>query len=244
MQGFALQQKPTFTHWILKTKALFCIYILTFVTRPYTIYSFPLMLKSAFTLQFLALTIILSPFATAQDLATYTVQDGSKMWIDGTSNKSDWTVTATELSGFITKESEGTVSNPGIQQSEIVVPAIKIVSNRSSIMDRLMRNALKVQQHADITYALKSSEVTSSTDASYTLQTTGDLTVAGETREITMTVMGEQQSDGQIRFKGSYPMMMSDYKIQPPTAMYGALRTGNEVVVHFDLLVANAAEQE
>lgn len=211
---------------------------------PHTIMQLSPMLRPAFTLQFFVLVLLFTPHIQAQDLTTYQLQPDSKMWIDGTSNKNDWTVTATELSGFVMMDASGTVSNPGIQQTEVVVPAIKIVSNRSSIMDRLMRNALKVQQHANITYALKASEVSASTDTGYTLQTTGDLTLAGETREITMSVTGEMQSDGQIRFTGSYPMLMSDYNIQPPTAMYGALRTGNEVVVHFDLLITREAEQE
>jgi len=28
---------------------------------------------------------------------------------------------------------------------------------------------------------------------------------------------------------------MSDYGMQPPTAMFGALRTGDDVTVHFDV---------
>ena len=203
-----------------------------------------IMLKSAPTLLLLALILLVTPQANAQNTASFALQSDSKMWIDGTSNRSDWTVTATELSGFVMKNTEGSLSDPGIEQTEIVVSSAKIVSNKSSIMDRLMRKALKVQQHAEITYALKTAEVESSTDTGYTLQTVGDLTLAGVTNEIIMTVEGEEQADGQIRLKGSYPMLMSDFNIERPTAMYGSLRTGDEVTVHFDLLVAKDAEPE
>ena len=202
------------------------------------------MYKSATRLLILAFTFLLCHRADAQSTTSYTVQPESKMWIDGTSNKNDWTVTATELTGFVMRESGGSTSNPGILETELVVPSGKIVSNRSSIMDRLMQKSLKVNQHAEITYALKSAEVDSSTDAGYILKTTGDLTLVGVTNEIVMNVEGEELEDGQIRFTGSHSMLMSDYNIERPVAMFGALRTGDEVTVHFDLLVAREAEQE
>ena len=202
------------------------------------------MLKSAKIFLVVALTFVVSHSVDAQDLATYTIQSDSKMWIEGTSNKSDWTVTATELTGFVMKKADGSIEAPGIQKTEIIVPSAKIASNKSSIMDRLMKKSLKVQQHAEITYSMKSAEVASSTDMGYTLNTIGDLTLAGVTNEIMMSVEGQEQSDGQIRFKGSHTMLMSEFKIQRPTAMYGSLRTGDEVVVHFDLVVARDMEQE
>ena len=177
-------------------------------------------------------------------MASYTIQGDSKMWIDGSSNRSDWTVTATEVSGFVMKDVGGSPEKPGIQQTEIVVPSAMIKSNKSSIMDRLMKKSLKVQQHAEITFVLTNAEVESTTETGYTLSTTGELSLAGVTKEIAMTVEGEELEDGQIRFKGSHTMLMSDYNIERPTAMYGSLRTGDEVVVNFDLLVARDAEQE
>ena len=202
------------------------------------------MLKSANYLLIFAVAFFVSHRVDAQTMASYTIQSDSKLWIDGTSNKNDWTVTATEVSGFVMKDAGGSIENPGIQKTEIVVPSAKILSRKSSIMDRLMKKSLKVQQHAEITYALTHAEVEATTETGYTLKAMGELTLAGVTNEITMNVEGEELEDGQIRFKGSHSMLMSDYNIERPTAMYGALRTGDEVVVHFDLLVARDAEQE
>lgn len=204
----------------------------------------PAMLKSAKYLLLLVFVVFVSHRAEAQDLATYTIQSDSKMWIEGTSNKSDWTVNATEMTGFVMTDVNGSVENPGIQKTEIVVPSAKIASNKSSIMDRLMKKALKVQQHSEITYVLKSAEVESSSESGYTLNTMGDLTLAGVTNEIAMSIEGAVEDEGKMRFKGSHTMLMSDFDIDRPTAMYGSLRTGDEVVVHFDLLVARDMEQE
>ena len=40
----------------------------------------------------------------------------------------------------------------------------------------------------------------------------------------------------QIEDGTSHTMLMSAYKIKPPTAMFGALHTGDEVVVHAELV--------
>ena len=159
----------------------------------------------------------------------------SKIWIDGTSNKSDWTVEATALSGEFTFGE----SASDVQAATITVPAAEIVSNRSTIMDRLMHKALMVNEHPEITYVLTASEPVPGTNGgTFTLNTTGELTIAGVTNEIEMVVEGVPQDDGTVRFTGAYTLLMTDYSVKPPTAMFGALHTGNEVTVNVDAIVA------
>jgi hypothetical protein len=57
------------------------------------------------------------------------------------------------------------------------------------------------------------------------------------TKEIEQAAVAERGSDGRLRFTGSYPIDMPEYGITPPTAMFGSLRTGRRVVVHFELIV-------
>ena len=151
----------------------------------------------------------------------------SKLWIDGTSNKSDWTVTATDISGNLLLNEDGYPS-----QATVVVTAETIESNKSKIMDRLMYRALKVQAHPDITYTLTASDP----PMSDSVMTTGEVRVAGVTRSASMHVLMESREDGTVRVVGSHPMKMTDHGMKPPTAMFGALHTGNEVTVHFDVV--------
>jgi hypothetical protein len=37
---------------------------------------------------------------------------------------------------------------------------------------------------------------------------------------------------------------MTDFALKPPTAMFGALRTGDEVVVNFDVVATQAAANQ
>lgn len=175
--------------------------------------------------------------ALAQDTATYAVQSGSKLWVDGTSSKSDFTVHAADVTGSFEVAGSGAEASPA--SGRISVESKKIESGKSTIMDRLMHEALMVEEHATITYELTSAEPgEASADGSMTLNTTGKLTLTGTTRDVEMAVKAARAADGTIRFTGSHPLKMSDYGMTPPTAMFGALRTGDDVTIHFDIVAA------
>lgn len=183
-----------------------------------------------------ACLFVVATQANAQ--VVYQTQPASKLWIEGTSNKSDWSVNATEFSGTVTMKQDVTPADPGVSAVKLTVASGKIVSNKSTIMDRLIVDALQVEQHPTITYELVSATPAGANGNAFTLQTKGRLTLAGTTKEIDMEVQGEKLADGQVRFQGEHELLMSDYGIQPPSAMFGALRTADKTTVKFDLVVA------
>ena len=65
----------------------------------------------------------------------------------------------------------------------------------------------------------------------------GTLRIAGRERVVRVPVQVQQQRDGSLRAQGALPILMTDYGISPPTALFGVLRTENRIVVKFDLLV-------
>lgn len=175
--------------------------------------------------------------AHAQETAEYNVQADSKLWVDGTSTKSDWTVNAAAVDGTFGVKGSG--ADASLASGKITVESGKMESGKS-IMDRLMHDALKVKEHPTITYVLTSAErgATSADDGSVTLKTKGKLTLGGTTKDIEMDVKGTHDADGTMRFRGSHPLKMSDYGLEAPVAMFGALRTGDEVTIHFDVVAA------
>lgn len=156
----------------------------------------------------------------------FTLSSDSQIEIDGTSNKDDWTVTASEISGEASVDADG---NP--TALKLLVPAAEIVSNKSSIMDRLMYKALKVTEHPLITFELSSLE----SDDEGTAVAKGNLTIAGVTREANVEVTKAAGDDAVTRYSGSYALKMTDFGMKPPSAMFGALHTGDEVTVRFDV---------
>jgi polyisoprenoid-binding protein YceI len=172
--------------------------------------------------------------ATAQGLRLSLLPE-SRVWVDGTSNKTDWTVKATQLSGFVNLQ----LKNDALQigAGGFTVVAKSLVSEHGVIMDRLMYGALKTDTYAEIVYQLVSATATAGEGGKYALATQGRVTIAGVTKDVVQTVAAERLPNGTIRFTGSQPLLMSEFGMKPPTAMFGALRTGNRVVVNFELIV-------
>lgn len=163
---------------------------------------------------------------------SYALLPESEVWVDGTSNKSDWTVYATEIDATASFDEESGVPTT----LQITMPSKAVKSNESTIMDRLMHEALKVSEHPTITYELVDAVPNGDGSA---LTTTGNLTLAGVTKEIEMDVAVEETDNGR-RYTGTAPLKMSDFDMKPPVAMFGALRTANDVTVGFDVFFAPA----
>jgi polyisoprenoid-binding protein YceI len=63
----------------------------------------------------------------------------------------------------------------------------------------------------------------------------GKLTVAGVTKDIDLVAKAKVNADKSINVKGSKKINMRDWDIDPPSFMMGAVKTGEEVTISFDL---------
>ncbi|MFT5145021.1 MAG: hypothetical protein ACI80V_003260 [Rhodothermales bacterium] len=184
------------------------------------------------------LAMLMTGSAVAQDNRVLTAQEGSVLEVDGTSNKSDWTVTASEFRGTFEMSAAGDVV-----AAEFSVAAKSIKGTIGLIMNKLISGALKTAQYPDISYTMLEVTGSSVTDAGKVLSTRGTLSLAGVDKEIEMDVL-VADTEGGIRFTGEHPISMPDYKMKPPTAMFGALHVAKEVLVRFDVLAGEASETE
>lgn len=154
--------------------------------------------------------------------------DLSAMYIDGTSSLHDWTETVEQMSGTLNLTLNGSAIEKitGINAS---IPVNSIKSGKGGMDDNTYK-ALKQKSHPNITYKLKSFAVKG--DVVYL---TGMLTIAGETREVKFqskyVMVGEQ-----LKFSGKHTFNMTDFKIDPPTAVMGTIKTGDQVTIRFELV--------
>ena len=78
-----------------------------------------------------------------------------------------------------------------VESVRLVVPSKMMKSRKSPIMDRGMHGALKANEHAEIVYELASiSDFTMTGDSTFTLNSTGNLTIADVTKEIRFRLRG------------------------------------------------------
>lgn len=176
---------------------------------------------------------------------TYKVDEGSTMTITGTSTLHDWTSKVNEINGdfvFKTEIQNKKLPKSGsmVEQIRMVIPVLSIESPRGSTMDKKTYNALKSEEHPNMIFEVKSDNIERIIDKSaekFLLKVTGDLTVAGHTKEITIDLEGQKLPSGQLKFLGAYPIDMVEYEIEPPSAMFGQIKTGKDVTIDFDLLL-------
>ncbi len=187
-------------------------------------------LKRIFLVSFLLLILVVPVYAQTMQ---YSIAPESSIQVDGTSNRTpEWSVHATEVSGLVSLNDEGSV-----ESAKLVVPSKMMKSKKSPIMDRGMHEALKADDHPEIIYELTSvSEMTMTDDTTFTLITVGNLTIAAETREVAIPVEGVKKEDGNLHFSGTHALLMTDYGLKPPSLMFGAYRTGNELVIAFEVI--------
>lgn len=143
--------------------------------------------------------------------------------IQGTSSLHDWEEQVTEYG--IT----GTKNGQTIQNLEVKV-TVKSIESGKSIMDDKTFEALKADKFPFITMKAKELKMVNGK-----IEGKGLLELAGKLQEITIT--GEYGASGTNAFivKGTIPLKMTDFGIDPPTAMFGTMTTGDAISILYDL---------
>lgn len=68
------------------------------------------------------------------------------------------------------------------------------------------------------------------------------LTVAGKTRRIYIEAKGQQKSPDRFQFLAEYWLKMTDYGVEPPTALLGLIKVRNDIAIDFNVVAKVTAE--
>jgi polyisoprenoid-binding protein YceI len=101
-------------------------------------------------------------------------------------------------------------------------------------MDNNTYKALKTTTNKNISFVLTSGTVTQSDPSSYLVKVIGNLTIAGKTQKIDLAATAKYNgADKSFTINGSKKLKMTDYGVDPPTAMLGTIKTGNDITISF-----------
>ena len=179
------------------------------------------------------------------------VQPASKVWITGTSTLHAWhanagkvaiTFQSAELSDAATpvEAMEKLIRGKAVTGLDLVIPVMELKSGKDGL-DKNMYKALLAGKHPQIRFAMSGYEVTGGEGpVPMTIDARGKVTVAGVDREIKIPVAVKREGEG-LRLTGEVPLLMTQFGIKPPTMMMGTVKTGDQVVVHFDLVAQAGA---
>jgi len=68
------------------------------------------------------------------------------------------------------------------------------------------------------------------------------LTVAGKTRRVYIKTKAVQIAENKFRFQAVHWIKMTDFGVDPPTALLGLIKVRDDIAIHFDLVARVTAE--
>ena len=160
------------------------------------------------------------------------IRPSSYVTIKGTSTLHDYECSTKTLEGMIEMDHPGDY----FTSVDITIPVLSLHSSNSS-MDDNMYDALKAKQYPKIRFSLLASDSIriARARADSMVQLQGNLTIAGKQKLVDLQAAVAKSGNGVIRVHGTKKLLMTDFGIDPPTFMFGVLKTGNEVTVEFSL---------
>jgi hypothetical protein len=195
--------------------------------------------KSAIALFILLLT---AGSIFAQEV-TYTLQDSYEMRIDGDSNVKSWDAEVKEMDGELVLANTEDLTMETLAPEHFVSLSLNIpVENIESSSGGLTKNLqkyMKKDDHPYVTFML--SEITSieKNEGTAQITATGVINAAGKDHNAEMTVEASMNDQGQFTFSGDTKLLMTSFDIDPPTAVFGTIRSKDEIIISFNTTFSN-----
>ena len=168
------------------------------------------------------------------------IPQNSTMKIEGTSSLHDWDMTVENFKCDMSV----IMGNPSITIERVYFTGISsTISSHNSIMDSKTRNALKTEKYPEISFRMTSPLKIASQGNAFRGTATGELFIAGKTRTINLPFSGKTTSENLISISGAKKIDMTEYGVDPPTAMFGTLKTGKDVTVSFEIRLRHLGEE-
>jgi hypothetical protein len=152
----------------------------------------------------------------------FNFERGSRVWVEGTSTVHDWSCNAEQITAGLDATTSGDALS-GIGALTVTIPVSGLDCDNGT-MNGKMRDALGT---SPIRFTLSSARVGSANGGRFGVELDGQLSIHGTSRAQRVTAQGQPLGGGRYRFTGSVPVTMSQFGVQPPTAMMGTLRTGD-----------------
>lgn len=175
------------------------------------------------------LILICSLFFINNNLISQTIfesnQANGKLIIKGTSTLHDWESIVEEFSVKADIE-KGGMSVNSIADIVMTTP-VKSIKSGKGIMDRKTYDGLKEENFPTIIFKGQSKEIKENI-----ITVIGDMTIAGVTKQIAITTTLSANGND-LSFIGSKDLLMSDFGISPPVAVFGTIKTGDQITIEF-----------
>lgn len=179
---------------------------------------------------FIIIFLMTSSLIQAQDFNLSNSESSIKVL--GTSNVHDWELKSEKQTGSLVVEN---LDNFQLKGLNVTITTESLKSGKSG-MDKNTYKALKTKSYKTINFQLAEvKKVENNGSKKFKVTTTGDLTIAGVKKRVSLD-FSATVSGNTITLTGEKTLKMTDYKVDPPTALLGAISTGDEVTIKFSTI--------
>lgn len=186
----------------------------------------------------LALTVMLSSGVLLAQSTTLTLQESSELRLDGDSNVKSWGADAETMSGTLVLSGidEITLENLAPEHFESLAFSVEVegLESGSGGLNKNMYKYLKGDDYPNITFELTEITGIEHDNGSAVITATGVINAAGVDNQVNMTVNATVNEDGSITFSGEQDLLMTSFDIDPPTAVFGTIRSRDEMNITFN----------
>jgi polyisoprenoid-binding protein YceI len=172
-----------------------------------------------------------------------TLAEGSRLTLKGKSTMHAYASTATrlqlavELAGAL-PAGDSTLARlaaPGAVKSIVLTIPVEALKSDKDGLDKNMYKALKASANPNIVFRL---HFATPGAAAREFRVEGELEVAGRSQPIELVVRASECPEG-IAIEGSKALRMTSFGIKPPSMFLGTLKTDDEVVIAWRLVLAH-----
>ena len=166
---------------------------------------------------FMSVMFFTSTNGIAQNLNI--IPQSSSINVHGTSNVHDWDMKPNKI-----------ISELGINSSNqinalLVKIDVKSLKSGKSIMDGKTYDAFEYKKNPTITFQLTEVSPAKISNQETEVTLIGNLSMAGQTKKISLKTICKITKTGDYELKGTFPMKMTEFGIEPPTAFFGTMKT-------------------
>jgi hypothetical protein len=186
--------------------------------------------------------------AASTDSVAVVLGPGSTLWLEGTSTLHDFESKTAETEIRIVRgpgvaepraaaDLAGLMRGAGITGVDVRVPVLSLHSGKAGL-DKNLWKTLKADEYPAITFHLEryAQRDSGARGDTISLSAEGMLAVSGQSRPVTLEARA-YPGDGGVWLVGRQILRMTTFGIKPPKMMLGTLRVGDQITVHYRLLL-------
>lgn len=154
--------------------------------------------------------------------------------IEGTSNIHDWEIDVEDFTSQLSLSSQE--ENLQVVESLSLSIPVKSFSSGKSKIDKNTYKAMDADAHESIRFqSTSTSQLKQESAGVFEGIIKGNLTISGTSQTVEIPVSLSKKGNGFV-LKVEHNLKMQDYGIEPPTALFGTITTGETVNIIFNLI--------